>query len=184
MAELKITELELRDIKIIEPALFEDGRGYFSDMSNSVLSALSGINIECDQICESMSRNRHTLRGIHFQNSPHAQAKVFRCLKGKIKDVLVDLRKDSRDFGKYVSVELSENDNKYVYIPIGFGHAFLTLEDNTIVNYIISGEYSPECRRTIRWNDPDIGIDWGITDPILSEKDRSADFINECDILF
>lgn len=122
---------------------------------------------------QSLSAQRQTIRGLHFQSPPFAQAKLVRVIQGEILDVFVDLRKDSRTFGKWDSVILSGENSKSVYIPRGFAHGFCTLTENVLVQYKVDNVYSPECDGGIRWNDADIGIDWQVKEPILSPKDSN-----------
>ena len=124
------------------------------------------------------------LRGIHFQKGDAAQAKIVRCNRGAVLDVAVDLRKGSPTFKKWVSVELSADNKRQLLIPRGFGHAFLTLTDSVEFLYKADRFYTPEADRGIRWNDPEIGIEWGCENPVLSEKDRNAPFLSESDVDF
>lgn len=182
MAELKITDCELLGIKIIEPACFEDFRGYFCETYSSISMAQYGISTVFTQDCHSFSKKKGTLRGIHFQNEPFSQEKIVRCTKGSIMDVIIDLRKKSNTYKKHIYVNVSESNCNMVYIPKGFGHAFITLEDNTIVNYKISGKYLSAHSKSIRWNDPEININWGNITPILSENDANAPYLSDSDI--
>lgn len=133
-----------------------------------------------------MSLKRGTIRGIHFQNNPKAQAKLLRCTKGVIYDVVVDLRRNSPTFKKWIAVVLSEANKKQVYIPRGFGHACLALEDNIEVQYKVDNFYELALDRAIRWDDPELNIDWGINigEIIVSEKDKSAPFLKDSDVNF
>jgi dTDP-4-dehydrorhamnose reductase/dTDP-4-dehydrorhamnose 3,5-epimerase len=143
-----------------------------------------GINIEFVQDNHSMSAQKGTLRGLHFQTNPKAQTKLVRCTKGKILDVAVDLRKRSSTYKQWVGVELSEDNKKQLLIPRGFAHGFLTLTDDVEVQYKVDEYYAPECDRSIRFDDPEIGVDWGIEDPILSEKDLKAPLLEDSDVDF
>lgn len=133
-----------------------------------------------------MSLKRGTIRGIHFQNNPKAQAKLLRCTKGVIYDVVVDLRRNSPTFKKWIAVVLSEANKKQVYIPRGFGHACLALEDNIEVQYKVDNFYELALDRAIRWDDPELNIDWGINigEIIVPEKDKSAPFLKDSDVNF
>lgn len=124
------------------------------------------------------------LRGLHYQLKPKAQSKLVKCIRGKIFDVAVDIRKNSPTFGKWIGVELSEENMYMLYIPKGFAHGFLVLSDKAEVLYKVSAEYDPTLERGIIWNDPDIGIEWGTTSPILSEKDKKLPRLKEADINF
>ena len=119
--------------------------------------------------------HKNVLRGLHFQVPPHAQSKLIRVIKGSILDIAVDLRKESSTYGKYFKHILSGENKKQLYIPVGFAHGFLSLEDNTILNYKCSDYYDANAEASILWNDPDLAIDWGIDNPILAEKDQLAE---------
>ncbi len=184
MAQLKITELSLPGVKIIEPAYFEDYRGYYMESYSKRTMAEIGIDNVFVQDNHLLSAKKYTIRGIHFQNNPKAQAKLLRCTRGRILDIAVDLRKNSPTYKKYVSVELDAETKQQIFIPKGFGHACMSLVDDTEVQYKVDELYYPEYDRAIAWNDPDIGIDWGGITPIVSEKDRNAPTIKESDVNF
>ena len=184
MAELKITELELPGVKIIEPTYFEDYRGYYCETYSSRTMAQYGINTVFIQDNHSYSIKKGTIRGIHFQNNPKPQLKLVRCTRGRVMDYAVDLRKDSPTFKKWVAMELSEENRKQIWIPSGFGHAFITLEDNCEVLYKVDEWYYPELDRAIAYNDPEIGIDWGTDNPIISVKDTKAPTLALSDVNF
>jgi len=136
----------------------------------------TNLNVEFVQDNESQS-NKGVLRGLHFQKPPHAQGKLVRVVKGSVLDVAVDIRKSSKTFGKHFSIVLSEENKTQFYVPPGFAHGFLVLEDNTIFSYKCTGFYNKESEVSLRWDDGDINIDWGIKDPILSEKDKNSSVI-------
>ena len=186
MATLKITELELPGVKIIEPTYFEDFRGYYCETYSSRTMAQYGINTVFVQDNHFYSAKKGTVRGIHFQNEPYAQAKLLRCTRGAVLDAAVDLRKDSPTFMKYVLVEISEKNRKQIYIPKGFGHCAISLVDDTECQYKVDELYYPEYDRAIAWNDPQINIDWGMnTDKfIVSDKDKNAPFLKDSDVNF
>jgi dTDP-4-dehydrorhamnose 3,5-epimerase len=140
-----------------------------------------GIDIEFIQDNHSMSAQKGTLRGLHFQKTPHAQTKLLRCTRGAITDVAVDIRKASPNYKKFVMVELSAENKKQIMIPKGFAHGFLTLTDDVEVQYKVDSYYAPESDRSIRFDDPEIGIPWGVPDPIVSEKDRNAPLLKDSD---
>lgn len=173
---MQIEETTLPGVVIITPKRFGDDRGYFSETYN--LKALSdlGISTPFVQDNQSLSRQVGTVRGLHFQRPPHAQAKLVRVLQGRILDVAVDVRKGSPHYGKWVGVELSAEDGRQLLIPAGFLHGFVTREPDTLVFYKCSDYYAPECDGAVRFNDSDIGIDWGISqdDAVLSAKDAAA----------
>ncbi len=150
-----------------------DHRGYFARGFCQDTYKSYGLNPRVSQANLSYSKEKHTLRGFHYQTEGGEEAKSLRCLKGKILDVIIDLRIESPTYGKHFSVELSESNGLMLYVPEGFAHAFLTLEPNTEVFYLVSNHYQPEKERGIRWNDPALDIQWPTSDPILSEKDRN-----------
>ena len=142
--------------------------------------------IECFfvQDNQSFSARKHTLRGIHFQINPRAQTKLIRCTRGAIIDTVVDLRKGSDTYRQWFSIELSAENRKQLLIPKGFGHAFLTITDNVEVQYKVDEYYSKEHDRSIRFDDPELGIEWGVINPVLSEKDLTAPFLRDSDANF
>lgn len=154
------------------PKRFEDARGWFSETYQRDRFIGAGIDAAFVQDNHSYSAPAFTLRGIHFQTPPHAQAKLVRCLRGRIWDVAVDLRVDSPSYGKWVAAELTAERGEQLYVPIGFGHAFLTLEPDCEVAYKTSDFYAPECDAGIRWDDPDLAIAWPLAAaPETSDKD-------------
>lgn len=181
---MNIIRTEIEDVLIIEPKVFGDHRGWFTETYSKAKFQELGIDIEFVQDNHSMSSQKGTLRGLHFQTSPKAQTKLVRCIKGKILDVAVDLRKGSSTYKQWVGVELSEENKKQLLIPKGFAHGFLTLTDDVEVQYKVDEYYAPECDRSIRFDDPEIGVDWGIEDPILSEKDLKAPLLKDSDVDF
>lgn len=162
----------LKDLLLLTPQVYSDERGYFMESYNK-LRIGKMIRNEFVQDNESLSR-KDVLRGLHLQLPPHAQAKLIRVIKGSILDVAVDLRRDSDTFGQHYKHVLSGENKKQLYIPEGFAHGFLTLEEDTLINYKCSNYYHAESETSILWNDPDLKIDWGIQNPILAEKDRLA----------
>ena len=173
---MKITKTKLEGVVIIEPDVFGDNRGFFMESWNKKKMAEAGLNYDFVQDNHSKSTTKGTLRGIHFQKGDKAQAKLVRCVKGAVFDVAVDLRRNSPTFKQWVGVELSEENKKQLLIPRGFGHGFITLTDDVEFLYKADNYYAPEADAGIRWNDPDIGVEWGIENPILSEKDRRNPF--------
>ena len=170
---------------VISPKRFEDSRGWFSETWNE--SKFAEIGIDCDfcQDNQSLSRSKGTLRGLHFQAPPFAQAKLVRCLQGRIFDVAVDIRRSSSTFGKWYGLELSAENGKQLFIPAGYAHAFLTLEDDCMVAYKVDSPYSGPHDGGLAWNDPAIGIDWPIEgEPILSDKDSKLSTLAELTIDF
>ena len=184
MANLKITELELSGVKIIEPVIFSDNRGYSGEMYS--VHDFKNAGIEFDLVLDYQAYNakKGTLRGIHFQNNPHPQTKLVRVLHGSIRDFVVDLRKNSPTYKHWLMHELSADNHKQILIPNGFGHAFVTLEDDTSVLYKFDDYYDGGLVRTIRWNDSEIAIDWGGDDFIMSNGDRNAVCLCDSDVNF
>ena len=179
-----ITPTEIFDVKIIEPKVFEDHRGFFYESFNSVTLKNNGIDFAPVQQNCALSLKKGTIRGLHFQNEPMAQAKLVRCTQGGVMDFAVDLRKNSPTYLNYVAVELSFKNKKQLYIPRGFAHGVISLEDNTVIEYFADNLYSPENDRSIRFDDPDISIDWGMENLTLSEKDTRAPFLKDSDCNF
>lgn len=165
---------EIKDLYIIEPKVFGDNRGFFMESWSKRDMEEHGLFYDFVQDNHSSSTVKGTLRGIHFQRGDKAQAKLVRCVKGAVLDVAVDLRPDSPTFKKWVSVELSAENKRMFLIPRGFGHGFVTLTDDVEFLYKADNPYCPEADGNILWSDPEFGINWGVKDPILSEKDKKA----------
>lgn len=144
----------------------------------------AGIKADFVQDNHSFSAQAGTLRGIHFQNNPMAQAKLIRCTKGAVLDVAVDLRKGSPTYKQWLSLELSAENKKMFFIPKGFGHGFLTLTDDAEFQYKVDEYYSPEQDRSIRFDDPELNVDWGIKSPTVSDKDKNAPLLKDSDVNF
>lgn len=182
---MKIEETVLPGVIVVTPDRFGDARGWFSETWNGPRLAASGIAIDFVQDNHSMSAASGTLRGLHFQRPPRAQDKLVRCTRGAILDVAVDVRKGSPTFGRWVGVELTAENRRQLLVPKGFLHGFVTREPDTEVMYKCSDVYAPDCDGGIRWNDPDLGIDWGLTgDPVLSAKDQAAALLKDWDSPF
>lgn len=181
---MKITKTKLDGVIIIEPDIFGDNRGFFMESWNKEKMAELGLDYDFVQDNHSKSTVKGTLRGIHFQKGDKAQAKLVRCVKGAVLDVAVDLRQSSPTFKQWVGVELSEKNKKQLLIPRGFGHGFVTLTNDVEFLYKADNYYAPEADAGIRWNDPEICVEWGVENPILSEKDKKNPFLKECDELF
>jgi len=182
--EMKVVETELKDVVIIEPDVFGDDRGWFMETYCTQKYANAGITIDFVQDNQSYSKQVGILRGIHFQNDPMAQSKLVRCTRGKILDVAVDLRRGSPNYKKWIAVELNEVNKKQLLIPQGFGHAFLTLSDDAEVQYKCDQFYSKANDRSIRFDDPELGIVWPKMDYILSQKDLNAPYLAQSDCNF
>lgn len=179
----RFKRLEIPDVILIEPIVYDDSRGFFMEVYRESHFKDAGINYRFVQDNHSKSR-KNVLRGLHYQLNPMAQGKLVRCIKGKIWDVAVDIRKGSPWFGKWVGVELSEENRLILWVPPGFAHGFVALEDSTEVIYKVTSEYAPELDRGIIWNDPDLNIKWPISDPILSDKDSKLPSLKEAEINF
>lgn len=170
---MEIIKTRIPDVLIIKPAVFADERGYFFESYHKQRLKEAGLSSAFVQDNESMSQ-RNVLRGLHLQKPPYAQGKLIRVIRGSVLDVVVDVRKNSPNYGKWVSTLLSAQNKLMFWVPEGFAHGFLTLEDNTIFSYKCSGYYNKQAEMSIRWDDPDLAIDWGVEFPILSEKDKNA----------
>lgn len=181
---MKITKTKLDGVVIIEPDVFGDNRGFFMESWSKKKMEEAGLYYDFVQDNHSKSTVKGTLRGIHFQKGDKAQAKLVRCVKGAVLDVAVDLRKNSPTFKQWVGVELSAENKKQLLIPHGFGHGFVTLTDDVEFLYKADNYYAPEADAGIRWNDSDIGVEWGLETPILSEKDRKNPFLKDYKELF
>ena len=169
---MNVTRTKIPGLLILEPQRFGDARGFFSESWNRARMAEKGIDLDFVQDNHSLSERAGTLRGMHCQTPPHAQAKLVRCGRGRLLDVAVDVRKGSPTFGEHVVVELSFENGKQLLVSVGFLHGFLTLEPATEIIYKCSDYYAPDCDRSVRWDS--MGIDWGVTEPVLSEKDCAA----------
>ena len=179
---MKVIKTKIEGVYIVEPVVFGDERGWF--MESYSKAKLPEIQADFVQDNQSFSSKKGVLRGIHFQNGEHAQAKLVRVCKGAVLDVAVDLRKGSPTYKQWVAVELSADNKKQLFIPRGFGHGFVTLTDEVEFLYKTDNYYNKESDRSIRFNDPEIGVEWGIEDPILSEKDKNAPLLKDSDCSF
>ena len=171
---MQIEPTALPDVLILTPRRFGDARGWFMETWNADRLAEAGLDLPWVQDNHSLSAAKGTLRGLHFQAPPRAQDKLVRCSRGAIRDVAVDIRKGSPTYGQWVAVDLSAENGRQLLVPKGFLHGFVTLTDDTEVQYKCSDFYSPEHDRSVRWDDPAFGVDWGVATPILSEKDAKA----------
>lgn len=178
---MEFKKTTLKDAWIIEPKVFQDERGFFTETYSKREFEKNGIKSDFVQDNHSLSTQKGVLRGLHFQKPPYDQAKLVRVVRGKVLDVIVDLRKNSETFGKWEGFELSAENFKMLYVPRGFAHAFCTLEENTEFVYKVDNFYAPEADSGIAWNDPDLKIDWPITDPILSPKDAALKPLKDTD---
>lgn len=177
-------DTKLNGVCILEPKVFGDRRGYFMETYSEKVFSELGIDARFVQDNESFTAKKGTLRGLHFQMEPMAQAKLVRVLSGAVLDVAVDLRRGSPTYLQWEAAELSAENKRMFYLPRGFAHGFLTLTDDVTFVYKVDRLYSPECDRSIRFDDPQIGVAWGIDAPILSEKDLAAPFLKDSDCNF
>lgn len=171
---MDIERLAIPDVLVLKPKRHGDDRGFFSETYNRRALAEAGVALDFVQDNHAYSASRGTVRGIHFQTLPHAQAKLIRVVRGAIFDVAVDLRHGSPTYGRHVAAEISAGAWNQILIPVGFGHGLCTLTDDTEVLYKVTDYYSPADDRGVLWNDPDLGIDWPVAPEvaILSDKDR------------
>ena len=181
---MKAIETGIEGLVVIEPDCHGDHRGWFMETYSKPKFEELGITCEFVQDNQSFSAQRGTLRGLHFQIEPMAQSKLLRCTRGKILDVAVDLRKNSPTYKKWYSIELSAENKLQFFMPAGMAHGFVTLTDDVEVQYKVDKVYAPECDRSVRFDDPEIGVDWGIAEPILSEKDLKAPLLKDSDANF
>ena len=181
---MKVVSTEIEDLFIIEPQVFGDSRGWFMESWSQKKMEEAGLFYNFVQDNHSFSAVKGTLRGLHFQKGSSSQAKLVRCVRGAVFDVAVDLRKNSKTYKKWVGCILSEENKKQFLIPRGFAHGFLTLTDNVEFVYKADNYYDPQADRNIIWNDEEINIEWGIENPILSEKDKKAPKLSESDVDF
>ncbi|NLO45990.1 MAG: dTDP-4-dehydrorhamnose 3,5-epimerase [Clostridiales bacterium] len=181
---MKIIKTELDGCFIIEPCVFGDGRGWFYESYSAKRFSEAGLTVDFVQDNRSYSAQKDTLRGLHCQSAPRAQSKLIYCTRGAVRDVAVDIRKGSASYMKWISVELSSDNKKMFFIPKGFLHGFVTLTDDTEVFYKVDEFYSPENDKSIRFDDPSLGIDWRVKSPVLSEKDRTAPLLADSGVMF
>lgn len=181
---MKFEKTKLEGVVIITPDVFGDHRGFFMESWSEHKMEEAGLHYNFVQDNHSMSSVKGTLRGIHFQKGDKAQAKLVRCVKGAVLDVAVDLRHESPTYKQWVAVELSAENKKQLMIPRGFGHGFVTLTDEVEFLYKADNYYAPEADGGIRWNDPEIGVDWGVDNPILSAKDEKNPFLKDLGEVF
>ncbi len=172
---MDVQSLNLPGLCVLTPSRFGDVRGFFSESWNRARMLEQGFDIDFVQDNHSLSAAVNTVRGLHYQAPPHAQVKLVRCGRGALYDVAVDIRRGSPTYGRWAGVELSAENGRQLLIPAGFAHGFVTREPETEIIYKCSDYYAPECEGALRFDDPDIGIDWGLTgDAVLSDKDAAA----------
>lgn len=183
---LGVEKTKLDGVLILEPRRFHDERGFFCESWNENRLADLGLDLNFVQDNHSLSHDVGTVRGLHYQSPPHAQDKLVRCGRGRILDVAVDIRRDSPTFRQWVAVELSFDNGRQLLVPKGFAHGFATLEPMSEIIYKCTDFYAPECDRAIQFDDPDIGVEWGITreGALVSDKDRAAPPLKDHDLVF
>lgn len=183
---MQVIETQIPDVKILVPKRFKDARGFFSETYNAQTLRSLGIDADFVQDNQSLSVEKGVVRGLHYQLAPMAQLKLVRVTRGAIIDIAVDIRRSSPTFGKSVAVELSAENWKQIIVPVGFAHGFATIEPNTEVIYKVTSYYSPAHERGIRWNDPELNLDWGFDEQaaVLSERDRKHPLFREATDLF
>ena len=180
---MEIVKTGIPDVLIIKPRVYNDDRGYFFESYNRSDFTAAGIGADFMQDNESRSM-KGVLRGLHFQKPPYAQGKLVRVVSGAVLDVAVDLRRNSPWFGKWVSVELTEQNKWMCWIPAGFAHGFISLEDNTVFIYKCTNVYNAASEGSVRWNDTDLNINWGNIIPVLSPKDQAAPLFRDLGNIF
>ena len=174
---MKIQTFDIRGPLLVIPKLFKDERGYFYESFRvDKFNEAIGESIKFVQDNQSYSREKGTVRGLHYQSEPHAQGKLVRCLAGSISDVIVDVRGGSPTFGQHLCVELTGENHHQLYVPVGFLHGFSTHTADVLVSYKVTNYYAPECDGKVLWNSPTLGLNWGVSesDAVLSEKDTHA----------
>lgn len=181
---MTFTKTAIDGVYIVEPAVFGDHRGFFMESWSKRAFEEAGLFYDFVQDNHSSSSVKGTLRGIHFQRGEKAQAKLVRCTQGDVRDVAVDLRPESPTYKKWVAVELSAGNKRQLLIPRGFGHGFVTLTDNVEFLYKADNFYAPEADGGIRWNDPELAVDWGVEEPILSQKDQASPWLKDAETGF
>lgn len=181
---MRLEQLGLKGACLIKSDRFEDSRGWFEEIWSK--TKLKQIGLSPTFVQDNVSHSKHagTLRGLHFQSPPMQQGKIVRVLRGAITDVLVDARRGSQTFGKHIKIDLCEADATAIWIPKGFLHGLVTREDDTLIHYKVTCPFSPAHDMSVRWNDPDLAIDWGTEKPIISEKDKTAANFFSCSVYF
>ena len=180
---LEITETEMPGVLEVRVKVFEDARGYFTETFNHDTWTEKGFAPEWKQ--DNLSKSaKGTLRGMHYQNHPAPMGKLVRAVKGRVFDVAVDLREGSPNFGKWIGRELSEDNHLWLWVPVGFAHGFVALEDDTLVYYKCTGTHTPDAERALNYKDPDVGIEWPIAPTIVTDKDADAPMLGDADYNF
>lgn len=174
---MKVTDTDLPGVKVVEPAVFGDERGFFMETWNRSRYAEHGIDLDCRQTNLSLSRHG-VLRGLHFQH-PNPQGKLAYVIEGEVLDVAVDIRVGSPHFGRWTAARLSGDNRRQMWVPEGFAHGFCVLSDRALFAYLCTAEYDPDTDRSLRFDDPDIAVDWPLAEPEVSGKDRKAPTLAE-----
>ena len=170
---MRLEPLEVDGPQLVHPDVFADERGHFMRMFDVAELAEQGIALAVAHLSGASNRLRGTLRGLHLQVPPHEEAKLVRCVRGRIQDVVVDVRKGSKTCGRWCAVELSADEPVALYVPEGFAHGYVTLEDDTALEYLISAPYAPEASAGLRWNDPSLSIEWAVEPVVMSSRDAA-----------
>ena len=181
---MEVIKTDFEGLYVVVPKVFGDNRGWFFESYTKERYESFGLVADFVQDNQSYSKEKGTIRGLHFQKNPMAQLKLIRCTRGRIIDTVVDIRKNSPTYKKHFSIELSPENAKQLWIPRGFAHGFVTLTEDCEIQYKVDNYYSPECDRSIKYNDPEFGIDWGVENPILSQKDINAPLLADSDADF
>ena len=184
MSDLTVQETGIKGLYILSPKVYGDNRGWFTETYSKIKLEEKGLIADFVQDNHSLSGPVGTLRGLHFQLAPMAQIKLIRCTRGAVRDVVVDLRTGSPTYKKWFAIELSAQNHMQLWIPKGFAHGFVTLAEDSEIQYKVDAYYSPAHDRSIRYDDPDIGVDWGAIAPVLSKKDLDAPLLRDSDINF
>lgn len=171
---MNFEQTALPGVLLCHPVVHADDRGCFLETYRRNCFHEAGVLCDFVQENEAYTKKAGTLRGLHYQATPFAQAKLLRVLSGAILDVVVDVHPKSLHFGRSVAVKLAASDRTSLFVPAGYAHGYITLTEDVLVSYKVDRPYAPSAERSVRWNDPTLGIDWGITDPLLSDKDRRA----------
>ena len=180
---MKVEKTEFDGLLILQPKIFKDERGFFLESWNKSLFKSLGLNMSFIQDNQSVSK-KNVLRGLHFQNNPNGQGKLVRVTKGSVIDVALDIRKESKTYGKHFKYKLSDKNATMIWIPYGFAHGFIALEDQTVFQYKCDAFYHKESEECIAWNDPSLGIDWGIKNPIVSSKDLEGKLFKDVHLIY
>ena len=175
---MRVITTDIEGLLIIEPTVYGDGRGYFYESFRSDVLQDFDPNLDFVQDNQSCS-HKGILRGLHFQKNPYAQGKLVRVIQGAVLDVAVDIRKGSKTYGKHLRVRLDGDNKRMLYVPKGFAHGFVTLEDNTLFLYKCTNYYHKESECSVKWDSPELGINWGIENPVLSSKDLNAPLFSD-----